>query len=1452
MDKKSSTDRIDRSNVIVRGQIDGQDVTILIDTGSQATLASGSLVNGLRRDKDIRPSLLKLTSFSKDSIPSLGEVNLDLSIAGLTGRHSCIVVPDMECDILLGMDFMSLHNIAIHTGTGLVSSDKGSVTFIRRPRQLTRRTKVRATETTIIPPQCVMFIKGTMQDTTDKRTAFSGYLEPYDNLAANSNLLLASALVYSDAGEVPVRVLNSTDEPVVLHKRKLIGFLNPCGNRDVSQVTVQRISESRDSAQGTGDAKPTEPEWSKTRLYKELKVDDMPLQGQDRQRIKDILWRNRSCFSRHEFDLGTCNFFEANINLKPDAKPQYVPPIPIPYKHRDTMDKHIQGMKDAGIIEETNNNSPWNSRVFLVPKPHQPGKFRFVADFRALNAQCLPDAYLLPNVNHVTDRMCGAKWFSTFDLSKSFFQLKYDKASQQTTAFSVDGRRYIFNRMVMGHMTSSSQFARAMDHLLSNIPLDQLCYFLDDLCVASNDITSHLDRLDMVLGRLAASNLKLLPKKCSFLKKEIQFIGLTINENGMSINTDRVEAITKLEPPRTVKEAMQLMGFLTYNRKFVKNFAALAKPIYQLIDRSNPKRKVNWNSQCNDNLEEIKRRIAEGVTLAIPDVDDSNQSYIVTIDASNDGYGAELTQLQHGERRIVAYFSKRVPKHKRDWSQSKLEFEGLVETLLHWGIYLRGTRFLVRTDCLSLLALESLFAKADSTMIRRLNKLADFQFDIQHLAGSANNTADFLSRYVYRRRDCHVATQTDTLTTEVGSASLGTNPVVHTITTDNQTSASGKDLTFDDNLRDVHVVSLAETVVDEDFIDPIIPEDILISEWSAPPQLITEADITDEDITEALSTQNNACICNQPHAFAQIHSTVDTGCVQAISADSTTNIAGTDNNQQPQLIDLKAISEAQKKDPIISLVRQWVEKGEKPSTLQQLRTPPDMIRLWKQFKLLTMRQDLLCRKWIRRDKDSNETEVIKCLVIIPESHREQVMCLYHSSRLTAHPGIDETYRQCLLSTYWPKMREDIELYVQACVTCGRVKQPQAYLRAPLQHVIAHDFNDILCIDHIVPEKEGTTPRRNRYILTMTDIFTGYVVAVATRTKESEETIRVILNGWILRFGCPKEIIADNDKSFTSIYFNSILKAFDIKPTHGTPYKCASTSKVERANKRINTALRVTLTDSQLRNWDVYLNLVCFALNGLKSRHTGFTANRLVFAKELYSPLTLVVDNEPVTIEPGVKYSAKAFALHKTLKQIIRQARRHAELDFKYSDNYYNKHLHGPYFKEGDWCFTLISCPKHKFSARWKGPYRIGKVISDHLYVIELEDGKDKLVNISKLKRYKKNRYSPPSLDPAAPEFTPQSPENTNDTLAEDPETPAAAGLAVDINIDQQTEDSPPDQTTIPPNDTDDSTDTDDNTTWFDNADEAVIVAPPDPFLVPILRRSNRNRRKTVRFQAGFA
>ena len=188
-----------------------------------------------------------------------------------------------------------------------------------------------------------MFMNGTLeQDSPECKTSqtlVSGFLELYENLTVHQNLFTAAALSYSERGILPVRVLNPTDEPIVIYKRKLLGFMNFVETKnDYREVKVRRIASRSTSPHSPSNLKsPRTQEWIKERLFKELKLEDIDIPAPDMDRLKDIVWERRDCFSINEFDGGSCNIFEAEINLKPDGRPQYVPPIPIPYKRREAL-----------------------------------------------------------------------------------------------------------------------------------------------------------------------------------------------------------------------------------------------------------------------------------------------------------------------------------------------------------------------------------------------------------------------------------------------------------------------------------------------------------------------------------------------------------------------------------------------------------------------------------------------------------------------------------------------------------------------------------------------------------------------------------------------------------------------------------------------------------------------------------------------------------------------------------------------------------------------------------------------------------------------------------------------------------------------------------------------------------------------------------------------------------
>ena len=160
----------------------------------------------------------------------------------------------------------------------------------------------------------------------------------------------------------------------------------------------------------------------------------------------------------------------------------------------------------------------------------------------------------------------------------------------------------------------------------------------------------------------------------------------------------------------------------------------------------------------------------------------------------------------------------------------------------------------------------------------------------------------------------------------------------------------------------------------------------------------------------------------------------------------------------------------------------------------------------------------------------------------------------------------------------------------------------------------------------------------------------------------------------------------------------VLSALNCDTTYGLPYECKSTSKAERTNKRLNQSLRLILHDKnplyarylcsrdalglkagQARRatigYLVYKRILshrtntlvtsaCSALNLIKSRAMGHSANLLVYGRELNTPVSLLVTNEDKNQESHETYDVKAYQLHKTYKQIIHKVRKHLNSEYK--------------------------------------------------------------------------------------------------------------------------------------------------------------------------------------------
>ena len=202
--------------------------------------------------------------------------------------------------------------------------------------------------------------------------------------------------------------------------------------------------------------------------------------------------------------------------------------------------------------------------------------------------------------------------------------------------------------------------------------------------------------------------------------------------------------------PKTVTQVRSFLGFTNYYRRFIKGYAKVAKPVNNLIQGENSKKKnkhkkVEWSSECQEAFEELKRLCTTTPVLAYADY---KKWFKVSTDASEKGLGAALYQDQEdGTSRVIAYASRSLSKSERNYDAHKLEF-----LALKWSIterfheYLYGGTLEVYTDNNPLTYILS-SAKLDATGQRWVAALANYNIKkIYYKVGRLNTDADCLSR----------------------------------------------------------------------------------------------------------------------------------------------------------------------------------------------------------------------------------------------------------------------------------------------------------------------------------------------------------------------------------------------------------------------------------------------------------------------------------------------------------------------------------------------------------------------------------------------------------------------------------------------------------------------------------------------------------------------------------
>lgn len=228
-------------------------------------------------------------------------------------------------------------------------------------------------------------------------------------------------------------------------------------------------------------------------------------------------------------------------------------------------------MLHAGILEPS---SKCSNPIIMIKKPN--GTYRFCLDFRRVNQVFKKNAYPLPHMTGILDKLRSARYISTLDLSQAYFQISLAKESREITAFSVPGKGlYQFTRMPYGLTRAPAIFQRLVDRLIGPEMEPHAFVYLDDIVIVSAMFEEHLLWLERVLTKIKSAGLTINPEKCKFCRSQVRYLGFIIRGDGLHIDPEKAQPILDYLYPRNLKQLHRYLGMASWYRRFVPSFATV-------------------------------------------------------------------------------------------------------------------------------------------------------------------------------------------------------------------------------------------------------------------------------------------------------------------------------------------------------------------------------------------------------------------------------------------------------------------------------------------------------------------------------------------------------------------------------------------------------------------------------------------------------------------------------------------------------------------------------------------------------------------------------------------------------------------------------------------------------------------------------------------------------------
>lgn len=297
--------------------------------------------------------------------------------------------------------------------------------------------------------------------------------------------------------------------------------------------------------------------------------------------------------------------------------------------------------------------------------------------------------------------------------------------------------------------------------------------------------------------------------------------------------------------------------------------------------------------------------------------------------------------------------------------------------------------------------------------------------------------------------------------------------------------------------------------------------------------------------------------------------------------------------------------------------------------------------------------------------------------VVPLEERTAVIQRFHDCASAAHLGFCKTWQKIQRNFYWPKMMEDVAVYVRSCTTCKASKAPNTTMMPNMGGAKPARLPwELVSIDFVGPFTRSRSG--NTVMLVIVDWVTKYVIAHPMRSADSVKMVEFLEQNVFLKFSRPRIILSDNGKQFVSSVFKAMLARHKI--THmKTAFYCPMVNNAERVNRVLVTGIRALL-DEDHRAWDENLQGIVAAINSAKHDVTGVSPHFANFGRDLLLHTDLYTQQDLNTPDdPKVAQDLRLSAIKRIQDFIVKRIKNNHEK----TKQRYNMRTRAVSFKIGD-------------------------------------------------------------------------------------------------------------------------------------------------------------------------